>query len=334
MRWLDADVWVKYEIFIYKRRLYQDFNPQKKEFFVRAYVEDDLKLKYDSIRSDTVLVRFYFEQVVEKRVSEERKNLLKNKVNIQPPWAALHLLSKIAYPEAYNKIKGMWYQQNKLIFKREYTQFSDLFTALLIMNNHEAQLEFDKIIETFVKTKGEMYDHRAILSCLRSISNAYAVKKILKILPVKKKVVGLSGGNGTTYTTIDRLVFSCLREIFVRNNMDMSFFSYNNIDDMQEIIYAHYNYHTICGFIKQKEFAAQEEYRFLVLSNQKPCFRSKNGRLIPFLAVKLCNEKLPIRSIIMGPKNHDEYTKTAVRELLKNHCYSDVGIEPSNLFLR
>jgi hypothetical protein len=106
-----------------------------------------------------------------------------------------------------------------------------------------------------------------------------------------------------------------------------------NIDSLQEEIYANYHYHAICGFIKQKGFAAEEEYRFLVLSNQAPCFRTKNSRLIPFIKVKLCKEKLPIKTIILGPKNHDELIKNTVEELLKKHHYS-FSIEQSSLSLR
>jgi hypothetical protein len=107
-----------------------------------------------------------------------------------------------------------------------------------------------------------------------------------------------------------------------------------NIDTLQETIYAHYDLRAICGFIKQKEFAAEEEYRFLLLSNQKPCFRTRNGRLIPFIKVRGKDSRLPIKSIIIGPKGHNEYTQNAVRRLLIKHCYSEVGIEQTRISLR
>jgi hypothetical protein len=120
-----------------------------------------------------------------------------------------------------------------------------------------------------------------------------------------------------------------------RYGNDHAKFFDKNADPQQEKIYAYHDYHVICGFIKQKAFAAEEEYRFLVLSNQKSCFRTKNGRLIPYIKVKnKDNSRLPIRTIIIGPKNRDECTKSAFEGLLRNHGYSNFGIELSSLSLR
>jgi hypothetical protein len=109
-----------------------------------------------------------------------------------------------------------------------------------------------------------------------------------------------------------------------------------NTGSQQEIIYAHYDWQAICGFIKQKAFAAEKEFRFLLLSNQKPSFRIRNGRLIPFLKVKSKdkNSILPITSIVIGPKNHDEYLRNTFRKLLENNGYGNFGIEQSSLSLR
>jgi hypothetical protein len=101
-----------------------------------------------------------------------------------------------------------------------------------------------------------------------------------------------------------------------------------------EFTQANYDYHLLYGFAKQKGFSSEKEYRFLVLSNRKPCFRTRNGQLTPFIKVKDNNGKLPIKSIIIGPKNHDKYTKNAFEKLVKSYGYGYVEIKQSSLFLR
>jgi hypothetical protein len=114
------------------------------------------------------------------------------------------------------------------------------------------------------------------------------------------------------------------------NSMDK-----NSIDAFWEkYADANYDYHILYGFSKQKMFSAEKEYRFMILSNRKLCFRVKNGHLIPFIKIKLYKRKLPMMSIIIGPKNHDEYTKKSVEKLLKNYGYGYVAIKESSLFLR
>jgi hypothetical protein len=108
----------------------------------------------------------------------------------------------------------------------------------------------------------------------------------------------------------------------------------SDVDILEKYVEANYDYHLLYGFTKPRAFSAEKEYRFLVLSNQKPCFRTRNDQLIPFVKVKHNEKRLPITSITIGPKNHDEHTKNALEKLLKSHGYDHVEIRQSSLFLR
>jgi hypothetical protein len=138
----------------------------------------------------------------------------------------------------------------------------------------------------------------------------------------------------------DEKIITEIKEFFVKKYGDDTF---TNMDKnntggfLEKYVQAYYDYHLLYGFTKQKVFSAEKEYRFLILSNRKPCFRVKNGRLIPFIKVKEDKHnkrKLPINSIMIGPKNHDKYTQNILKKLLINNGYGDVAINESGLFLR
>ena len=230
MTWLDPVVWVDYMVFSYKKKIVQmfEYRLESKESFIRYYVENNLKLKYDSIRQDTSIVKIYFHQALEKKSQEEKELLLKGKEKILPPWTVLSLHSRIAYPESYKKIKELWYQQNKSMVVDKFERFSDLFKALLIMNDPEVQVKINQLVKEMLHTsKNGENKCLSILSSLGQVENAYAIKKLIEILPIQEEIAGLASMEGISYVPMDDFTYDKLKMIFRHYNLETSYFSYD-----------------------------------------------------------------------------------------------------------
>ena len=227
MTWFDTDVWIKYKVFSAKRGLLEkfDYDPRQKKYFITSYLREELKLDYDSICSNTALINLYFAQSLEKWEAKEREKVLKDSANLIPPWKVLNLHAEIAYPEAYKKIKDLWYKHNKT------TNIGNgIFTGLLAMNDPEAQAIMDKIVEEFVSSNGEIDNHE-LNSAFLPIGNAYAIKKLIEILPVHKLLPGLSGTDGTSYVPYDFFTHSELRQICIFKNTSINITSAYNVEE-------------------------------------------------------------------------------------------------------
>jgi hypothetical protein len=193
-------------------------------------VENHLKINYDTISSDTLLINLYFNQAIKKWEDEQKKELLTSEKELLPPWGILYIHSKTAYPESYEKLKELWEKHNKLIKCTNFGRFCDLFIASLMMNDAETQIDMNAIINKFVETNGEAGsedENRELVSCLGNIENAYSLKKLIEILPIQKKIAGLSGTDGTSYEPLDYFTYNEIKKIFMKNYIDVSFFSYN-----------------------------------------------------------------------------------------------------------
>jgi hypothetical protein len=267
MKWFDMDEYIDYEVDKYKKNLYErfDYRSGNKDSFVKHYIQSDLKLNYDSICSDTSLVKLYLDQAISKRADEEKNDLLKRKKYLLPPHDALYLHASIAYPESYKIIKNWWYQYNKTI-ANQFSKFNDLFTCLLIMNDTEAQSEFDKIIKKYVKANGEIYPEyydRTLLSCLRMVRNAYSVKKLLEILPVTKKIENIAG---EPFIPLDYETYYLLKEILRYHKVEVKAFSISpislNMTDDEYIKFLRKNKKDIVNAANQliKKMEEEEKY--------------------------------------------------------------------------
>ena len=196
MKWLEPDTWIDYELFLRKKELYQ-FEPDQKESLIRYYVENNLKLKYDSIKQDTSLVNFYLNQAIEKIVYEKEKEMIKKKSNIIPDIDVLFLHARIAYPESYRIIKQWWYKQQKITSRYD-GYMTNVFISLLMMNDPDAQLLFNKEIIKLSNSQWPDLFGIGINECLSYLSNAYAVQKLIEILSVTKKNCNYFGRNCRT----------------------------------------------------------------------------------------------------------------------------------------
>jgi hypothetical protein len=240
MEWLDINEYIDYKIDKYKKELYQRFEdrPDDKESFVKYYIEQSLKLQYDSIRSDTCLIKIYFTQAIEKSANERKIDL--EKLNIDssnlreeliPPLDVLFLHAKIAYPESYQIIKQWWYRQKKIISHYD-GYMTDIFISLLMMNDPEAQFLFNKEIKKLFNSQWTDLFGIGINECLNYLSNAYAVRKLVEILSVTKSITTTSDETAEPY---DKLTFDLLRYLMEVNKIENNpFQSLNDLNQMRK----------------------------------------------------------------------------------------------------
>jgi hypothetical protein len=232
MKWLDIDEYIDYKVDKSKKDLYQrlEYRPESKIAYVKDYIIRELKLNYDSIASDTSLIKFYLDQGVSEYGNDYKKDLLKKKEDILPPGEVLWFHAKIAYPESYKLIKEWWYDQNKQLFIDDY-DITNLVISLIMMNDPEVQARYDEIIKRLFKSDWHPFLGTGIIETLRYVSNAYAVKKIIELLPIKKEIVVMSDGSTDPF---DYLTFKLLRQFMIQNRIeDNPFQSINTIEEMR-----------------------------------------------------------------------------------------------------
>jgi len=260
LKWLDRNVIIDYEIDRFKSYLY-GFNEDQKYAFTKSYIIRALKLDYDSIKMNVPSLGIYTGEAILELAKNKRIDMENSTNPLMIPNDVLYLHSKIAYPEAYKKIKQLWYENDKLIFR--YNDILDgLFISLLMMNDQEAQSEFDKTIDKVIKTDGHMIVSTAYVENFEIIGNAYAVKKLIELLPVRKEVIVMS--NSPTIS-IDFYVYDLLVQFIDRHNVKINSFSRNNLFNMsinERIIYMRNHHDDIVEASNQliKKLEAEEKY--------------------------------------------------------------------------
>ena len=233
MKWLDVNEYINYKVDKYKQNLYRDFEYQfdQKESFVRYYTKYSLNVEYDSIRSDTSLVKIYLAQAIEKRADEEKNKLINQKNELIPPFGVLYLHLRVAYPEFYKILKQWWYMQNKQVFLDDY-DITETMICLVALNDSEAQIIFDNIIKRLFSSNWHPFFGTGILESLRYINNAYAVQKLIEIIPVTKVIETMSDGSTEPF---DILVYKLLRQFMIEHNLQNNpFQSLNDLNQMRK----------------------------------------------------------------------------------------------------
>lgn len=92
---------------------------------------------------------------------------------------------------------------------------------------------------------------------------------------------------------------------------------------------------------KKEKFAPEKEFRFVcnvdVTSDSSLLhFRESNGLIIPYIEVNSLfrNNKLPIKSITLGPRNSVKKAKAGLVDFFNSKGYMDMEIIPSEIHLR
>ena len=86
-------------------------------------------------------------------------------------------------------------------------------------------------------------------------------------------------------------------------------------------------------FFKHSAFKEEEEYRFIFKKKAEVLYREKDGFLIPYIEIPLSNSLLPVKEIVIAPKNHIDLAKKGVEYMMKEKGY-EVEIRLSDISLR
>ena len=88
-------------------------------------------------------------------------------------------------------------------------------------------------------------------------------------------------------------------------------------------------------FFKQPEYASEKEYRFVFREPEsKVHFREQNGFLLPYIVLNCpVDERLPVRSVTVAPKNHTDLARRGMEYYLRSLGY-EVPVKLSRLKLR
>lgn len=225
LQWFDQDQIIDYETNVFRKYL-EGFSNDSKNSLVKSSIERDFRLNADSIRADSALWKIYTDSIISLRVEEQRINIRRRKEedrrDILPDWSAMYLLSKVAYPESYKIMKDWWYQYDKQVV-RNTIYFDNLLILLLLMNDPEAQLEFDKIIKEYIRTNGKTYEEDfgiAFINCFQIVTNAYGISKMLELLPIETLISGLTGRDGTDYDPLSYRIYDLLHSVFIIHKIE------------------------------------------------------------------------------------------------------------------
>lgn len=218
LRWLDSDVIISYELNTYTERFKERFEYDKEQetSFTKRYIEQKAKLNYDSLSMDTAILKIYTEKAIKEFVNNNIKNsFLEKKEELIPDPRVLFLHSRIVYPEAYKKIKYWWYLNNK-------EQKSALYYCMLEMNDPEAQAMYDECLKEFIRSKEQGYPYYLSMPNIERVANAYAVKKLLELLPITRLVLVISGDPPIPH---DEIILTSLISLCNRYEMKVASYS-------------------------------------------------------------------------------------------------------------
>lgn len=86
-------------------------------------------------------------------------------------------------------------------------------------------------------------------------------------------------------------------------------------------------------FFKHSAFREEQEYRFIFKKKYTVQFREKDGFMIPYIKIKLTDKLLPIKEIMVAPKNHIDLAKKGMKYMIEKKGY-DAQVSLSSINLR
>ena len=86
-------------------------------------------------------------------------------------------------------------------------------------------------------------------------------------------------------------------------------------------------------FFKNSAFREEQEYRFIFKKKGTGLYREKDGFLIPYVQIQLTDKLLPIKEIVVAPKNHIDLAKKGMEYMIAEKGY-DAQVSLSNINLR
>ncbi len=86
-------------------------------------------------------------------------------------------------------------------------------------------------------------------------------------------------------------------------------------------------------FFKHNAFREEQEYRFIFKKKSPVWYREKDGFMIPYIKIKLTGKLLPIREIVVAPKNHIDLARKGMEYMMAEKGY-EAQVSLSNINLR
>ena len=85
-------------------------------------------------------------------------------------------------------------------------------------------------------------------------------------------------------------------------------------------------------FFKYIAFCEEQEYRFIFKKKSPVQYREKDGFMIPYIQIKLTDKLLPIREIVVAPKNHIDLARKGIEYMIAEKGY-EAQVSLSNINL-
>lgn len=126
---------------------------------------------------------------------------------------------------------------------------------------------------------------------------------------------------------IDKIVLKF--EDAIKNNLAES----PSIDEKVMYSFSKQMYQYFYYCIKQYGNYCEKEYRLLIQTDRKPCFKVNNGLFIPYIKIGDKSTRIPISRIILGPNNHETISKKSLEKFLKINHYN-IEVLESELLTR
>ncbi|MCI6888220.1 MAG: hypothetical protein MR868_13415 [Lachnospiraceae bacterium] len=86
-------------------------------------------------------------------------------------------------------------------------------------------------------------------------------------------------------------------------------------------------------FFKHSAFREEQEYRFIFNKKSPVQYREKDGFMIPYIQIKLTGKLLPIKEIMVAPKNHIDLARKGMEYMMAEKGY-EAQVSLSNINLR
>lgn len=86
-------------------------------------------------------------------------------------------------------------------------------------------------------------------------------------------------------------------------------------------------------FFKHSAFSEEQEYRFIFKKNDCVYYREKDGFMIPYIHIRLSDELLPLKEIVVAPKNHIDLARKGMEYMMREKGY-DAKVSLSSINLR
>lgn len=86
-------------------------------------------------------------------------------------------------------------------------------------------------------------------------------------------------------------------------------------------------------FFKHSAFREEQEYRFIFKKKSPVQYREKDGFMIPYIQIKLTGKLLPIKEIVVAPKNHIDLARKGMEYMMAENGY-EAQVSLSNINLR